>query len=169
MPQTNDPVEAMNKKILRVLKRKIGEAKGAWLEELPRILWALRATPYTATEEKTFSLVYGTETVIPTEIGITQHFDEGANQEAIRLNLDLVDEFREAAKIKNATHAHQVARYYNSKASFPALHREKMAPSWERPYKVIEKIGYEAYKLAKMEGIVLPRTWNAHHLKNYYE
>lgn len=58
----------MNKKISTALRKKVGEAKGAWLEELPRILWALQITPLTAMGETTFSLVYGAEVVIPAEI-----------------------------------------------------------------------------------------------------
>ncbi|KAA3483412.1 rve domain-containing protein [Gossypium australe] len=100
-------------------KWSVGEAKGTWPEELPGTLWALQTTAHTVIGETTFSLVYGTEAVIPVEIGMrshrTQHFEEGVNQEPIRLNLDLIDGFREVVEIKNATRAQQVARYYNSK------------------------------------------------------
>ncbi|XP_012438358.1 uncharacterized protein LOC105764363 [Gossypium raimondii] len=78
----------------------------------------------------------------------TTHFNEDANQEAIKLNLNLIDEFREATEFKNTTHAQQVTRYYNTKvknkqfqvgdlilrnikASFPTSQQRKMAPSWE--------------------------------------
>ncbi|KAA3466300.1 rve domain-containing protein [Gossypium australe] len=54
---------------------------------------ALQTTPYTATGETSFSLIYGEEAVIPVEID--------ANQEAIRLNLDLIDELREIARVRN--------------------------------------------------------------------
>ena len=42
--------------------------------------------------------MYGSETVIPTEVGLTSYkvdnHDEGRNDKAIRLQLDLVDEVR---------------------------------------------------------------------------
>lgn len=83
MTQINGQVKAMNKKILTALKKKVGKAKGAWLEELPEILWALRTTPDTMIGETTFSLVYGVEVVIPAEIGLrsyrTQNFDDEDN------------------------------------------------------------------------------------------
>lgn len=41
IPQTNGQVEEMNKKILTALKKKVDEAKGIWLEELPENMWAL--------------------------------------------------------------------------------------------------------------------------------
>ncbi|KAA3471109.1 rve domain-containing protein [Gossypium australe] len=103
--QTNGQVEAINKKILTALKKKVGELKRAWLEELLGIMWALQTTPHNVTGEMTFSFVYGAEVVIPTEIGIrshrTQHFSEETKHEALRLNLDLVDELRETVEIKN--------------------------------------------------------------------
>ncbi|KAA3484423.1 Retrovirus-related Pol polyprotein from transposon 17.6 [Gossypium australe] len=69
--------------------------------------------------ETTFSLFYGAEVVIPTEVGLrshrTQHFDEEANQEAVIRNLNLMDELREAVEVRNAARAQQVAHYHNSK------------------------------------------------------
>lgn len=80
----NDQVRAMKKKILIALKRNVNKAKGAWLEELPGIMWALWTSPYTTIRETAFSLVYSAEIVIPIEISMwshrTMHFDEDANQ-----------------------------------------------------------------------------------------
>ncbi|XP_020219724.1 uncharacterized protein LOC109802726 [Cajanus cajan] len=39
-PQTNGQAEAANKVILRELKKRLGNAKGQWADELPSILWA---------------------------------------------------------------------------------------------------------------------------------
>ena len=40
-PQSNGQAEAMIKKILRGMKRKIVQAQSSWLEELPGILFSL--------------------------------------------------------------------------------------------------------------------------------
>ena len=45
-------------------------AKGAWLEELPSILWAYRTTTQTPTRETPFNLTYGTEALILVEVGL---------------------------------------------------------------------------------------------------
>lgn len=37
-PETNDQVEAMNKKILKALKKKVDDAKSVWLEEVLEIV-----------------------------------------------------------------------------------------------------------------------------------
>ncbi|XP_020216761.1 uncharacterized protein LOC109800386 [Cajanus cajan] len=39
-PQTNGQAESANKVILAELKKRLGEAKGAWAEQLPEVLWA---------------------------------------------------------------------------------------------------------------------------------
>ena len=41
-PQTNGQAEAANKVILRELKKRLGDAKGRWADELLEVLWAYR-------------------------------------------------------------------------------------------------------------------------------
>nr|KYP65243.1 Transposon Ty3-I Gag-Pol polyprotein [Cajanus cajan] len=43
--QTNGQAEAANKVILWELKKRLGNAKGQWPDELPSILWAYHCTP----------------------------------------------------------------------------------------------------------------------------
>ena len=69
-PQTNGQVESTNKEILNGIKKKIEGAKGTWDEELLGILWASRTTIKEATGHTPFFLVYGSEAVLPVEIGI---------------------------------------------------------------------------------------------------
>ncbi|KAL5581178.1 hypothetical protein UlMin_013620 [Ulmus minor] len=68
-PQSNGQVEAVNKTIKRNLERKLEGLKNAWVDELPRVLWAYRTTSRTATDETPFSMTYGTEAVLPVEVG----------------------------------------------------------------------------------------------------
>ena len=50
-PQTNSQAEAMNKVIVAELKKRLGEAKGAWVDELSQVLWAYRCTPHGTRQE----------------------------------------------------------------------------------------------------------------------
>ena len=43
-----------------------------------------------------------------------------------------------------------------------------LAPKWEGPYLIDVEAGKGAYWLETLEGDVLPRSWNAIHLKAYY-
>ena len=52
--------------------------------------------------ETQFQLVYGSEAIIPAEVGLTSYkvgnHDESKNDEAMHLQLDLVDEVKVTAK-----------------------------------------------------------------------
>jgi transposase InsO family protein len=83
-PRSNDQVERSNDMILQGLKpRIINRLKsyaGKWVKELPSVLWALRTTLSHATGHTLFSLVYGSEAMLPTEVEhksfCVQHFNE---------------------------------------------------------------------------------------------
>lgn len=76
-------------------------AKGAWPEELPNVLWAYMMTGQTPTGETPFNLTYGTEAVIPVEVGLTslrrEFFNEQSNNDQLKQNLDFLDKVRDQA------------------------------------------------------------------------
>ena len=67
-PQANGQEESSNKIIVNNLKKKLGEKKGKWAEELPFALWADRTTSKNATGQTPFSLVFGIEAMLLTEM-----------------------------------------------------------------------------------------------------
>ncbi|KAK2998191.1 hypothetical protein RJ639_023764 [Escallonia herrerae] len=118
-PQSNGQTENMNRGILQGLKKKLNEAKGAWVDELPEVLWAYRTTPHSVTGETPFSLCYGTKAMLPVEIGVPTiralHFSELNNDVGLHANLDLVEEARTQAHVRSVIVKQRVARYYNQK------------------------------------------------------
>ena len=70
-PQANGQTEVINRTLLRLIKSRLVGAKGTWPEELPNVLWAYRTTMRTLVGETPFNLTYGTEAVIPIELGLT--------------------------------------------------------------------------------------------------
>ena len=45
----------------------------------------------------------------------------------------------------------------------------KLQPNWEGPFEIYEVVENGAYKLKEIHGgKLVPRTWNASHLKKYY-
>ena len=68
-PQGNGQAETINKVIVNGLKKRLDDAKGKWVKELPHVLWTYRTTPQHSTGETPFSMTYGTEAVIPLETG----------------------------------------------------------------------------------------------------
>ncbi|KAK3042746.1 hypothetical protein RJ639_000804 [Escallonia herrerae] len=117
-PQSNGQIENMNRSILQGLKKKLDEAKGAWVDELSKVLWAYRTTPHSVTGETPFSLCYGTEAMLPVEIGVPTiralHFNKLNNDVGLRANLDLVEEARTQAHVRSVA-IKRVARYYNQR------------------------------------------------------
>jgi len=51
------------------MNKRFGKAKGRWLEVLPEILWAYRCTPQSTTGESPHNLTYGTDAMLPVEVG----------------------------------------------------------------------------------------------------
>jgi hypothetical protein len=113
-----------NRSLLKMIKTRLEGAKGLWPEELLNILWAYRTTVRTPTGETSFRLTYGTEAVIPVEIGLTtwrtNHHDEISNNSQLRMNLDLLDEARDQAEVRTRAYQQRMARYYDRRVK----HRE---------------------------------------------
>ena len=101
-PQANGQVEVTNRTLLKIIKTRLEGAKGIWLDDLPIVLWAYRTIARTPTGETPFRLAYGIDAVIPIEVGLTsywvENYTEDKNEEAMRLQLDLVDKVRATAK-----------------------------------------------------------------------
>ena len=76
-------------------------------------------TVRTPTGETPFRLAYGSDAVIPAEVGLTSYgvgnHDKGRNDEALHLQLDLVDEVRAITKQRLARYQDLMAKHYNSK------------------------------------------------------
>ena len=71
------------------------------------------------TGETLFRLAYGSEVVIPVEVGLTSYrvdnYDERRNDETMRLQLDLLDEVRATAEQRLARYQDLMAKHYNSR------------------------------------------------------
>ena len=95
-------MEVTNRSLLKIIKTQLEGAKGIWLDELPSVLWAYRTTARTPTRETPFRLAYESEAIIPAEVGLisywVENYDKDKNEEAMRLQLILVDEVRAAAE-----------------------------------------------------------------------
>ncbi|GAU41894.1 hypothetical protein TSUD_170050 [Trifolium subterraneum] len=186
-PQTNGQAEAANRVILRGLRRRMGASKGNWTEELHNVLWSYRTTPHSTTGETPFRLTYGTEAVIPVEMGepssrIEYPHEEDINDELLREELDLVEELRTGASLREASLKQKIAARHGKrviKREFEVeslvLRRNqkdsregKLAANWEGPYRVRAKTENGAYHLEDLYGKEIPRTWNVEKLKQYY-
>ncbi|GKA55394.1 reverse transcriptase domain-containing protein [Tanacetum coccineum] len=69
-PQANGLVERANRSPMEGIKTRLGREKAGWVDELPNVLWAHKTSIKQSNRETPFSLTYGSEAVIPAEIGI---------------------------------------------------------------------------------------------------
>jgi hypothetical protein len=99
----NGQVEAMKKTLVGTLKKKLDRKKGDWVEYVQEVLRSYRKTTWTLAVKTPFSLTYGTEAVIPIEVGSSSfrvsHYNPGLNNEGIKLHLDLLHERREEVQV----------------------------------------------------------------------
>ena len=102
-----------NRTLLKIIKTKLDNAKGAWLKELPNVLWVYRTTARTPTGETPFRLTYGIEAVIPVEVRVTSTrraaFNEEGNDDKLRFNLDYLDEVRDKTSSRMAKYQQKMA------------------------------------------------------------
>jgi transposase InsO family protein len=104
-PKTNEQVKKANGLICNGIKKRLlaplKKAKHAWVDELPSVLWSLRTTPNTATQETLFFLVHRTEVVLPVEITHESPriaaYDETTSTEVLQDDVDALDEARDVA------------------------------------------------------------------------
>ena len=86
---------------------------------MPNVLWAYRTTARTPTRETPFKLTYGTEAVIPIEVGISsikqEMFHEEGNDDQLQVSLDYLDKVKDGASNKMTKYQQKMAEYYNKR------------------------------------------------------
>ena len=128
--------------------------------------------------------------VIPVEVKLTSYrvhnHDENKNDEAMRLQLDLVDEIGAVAEQRLARYQDRMTKHYNSRVRYRDFQVEdlvlrkimgaardptqgKLGPNWEGPYRVTLWRRKGTYHLETLEGKKLPHPWNTEHLRKYYQ
>ena len=133
--------------------------------------------------------MYGMEAIIPTEIGmpiVRTEIHEKAKAKAVAKDLNTNDELREAAVVCITSYQQRLANLHNRRAKLRTflagelvlrrvfentanLVGEKFQPNLEGPYMVVRVGAARSYALSRPNGTTVPRTWNAMHLKKYYQ
>ncbi|XP_073030804.1 uncharacterized protein [Primulina eburnea] len=160
--------------IVQALKARLQGKGKDWVEELPSVLWAYRTTPRASTQETPFSLVYGSEAILPVEIGQTSARVESYpinNEDSRAVELDLLEEKRDQAMIRMEAYRVRVMKSYNKKVRVrdlqigdlvmkkvnPAGDVGKLEARWEGPYKIIRRVSSGSFYLEDAQGKLLRR------------
>jgi hypothetical protein len=82
--------------VLDALKKRLHDAasskRGKWIKELPNALWGLRTQPSKPTGQSPYSLVYGSEAILPADVmwdsPTVEQYDEGISKDSRRVDID---------------------------------------------------------------------------------
>ena len=106
--------------------------------------------------------------------------------ESIARELDVSDELWEAVAIRITSYQRRLVNSYNRRVK-PRVFRSgdlvlrkvfentadltagKFQPNWEGPYVVTRTGEAVSYTIDKTDGTLVPRMWNAMHLRRYYQ
>ncbi|GJX79524.1 reverse transcriptase domain-containing protein [Tanacetum coccineum] len=125
--ETNGQVERANRSLGEGIKARLGKDNRNWVEEVPHVLWAHYTIIKTSNGDTPFSLTYGTEAVIPVEIGMPSircaEVKHAENDEELLLNLESHPLEKKRNKGQGlggqTTKQSQREKYYNVKSPQP--------------------------------------------------
>ena len=124
-PQGNGQAETVNKVIVNVLKKRLDDAKGKWVEELPYVLWMYRTTPRWSTGETPFSMTYGAEAIIPLETSFptsrTSSFNPSDIDKQLTKSLESIEEKRQNAIVQLAYYQQNLKQGYDANVKLRPL------------------------------------------------
>ncbi|XP_074377591.1 uncharacterized protein LOC141719106 [Apium graveolens] len=127
--------------------------------------------------------------MLPIEVGSPSHrainFDEIADEEGLRTNIELIDEIRDQAvakmekyKEKTKEHVSKKSKVKNFQVGDLVLrdteasdltNTGKLMAKWEGPYKIKEVLRPGTYNLEIMDESGIPNTWHGIKLRKYYQ
>ncbi|XP_057452361.1 uncharacterized protein LOC130744188 [Lotus japonicus] len=143
----------------------------------PEQLVTIRETP--------FRMTYEADAMLPVEIDNsswrTAPRFEGENSSNMAVELDLLSETHNEARLRDAAMKQRAAAKYDTKVKPREMQvgdlvlkkrtgvtGNKLSPIWEGPYRILKALGRGAYHLESLDGKRVPRSWNAAKLKYYY-
>ena len=162
-----------------------------WHEKLPFALLGYRTTVRTSIGATPYSLVYGTEAVIPAEIEIPSlrviveaEIDDDQWVKNRLEQLSLIDEKRLTSVCHGQLYQKRMARAYNRKVRprhfevgqlvlrrilpHQVEAKGKFSPNWQGPFMVKKVLPNGALYLTDVEGKMVEVAINADAVKRYY-
>jgi hypothetical protein len=157
-----------------------------WHKEQPSVLWALQTNVSRTTRATPFCLVYGAEVVLPPEVYLKSarvaHFILEDQTEARELDANLLEERHNTALSNVCRYQTSLKKYYNKsviqrelnigdlvlKKDIRTKDKHKFSTPWKGPFIIVDIVAPGAYVLVKVDGSMLPNTWNIDQLRKYY-
>ncbi|XP_075655065.1 uncharacterized protein LOC142625263 [Castanea sativa] len=189
-PHANRAIKAANKNVKNILAKMVVTYKN-WTKKLPFTLWGYRTFIHASTRATPYSLVYGSEVVLPIEVEIqslrvlveTKVLEEDWTRARYE-QLALKDEKRARAQYHARRYQKMVARAFNKKVKPRNLKegdlvlkvlrdetfdpRGKMKPRWSGPF-IFKKIMFgDATRITNLDVKEMLRPINMDGLWKYH-
>jgi hypothetical protein len=174
--QVNGQAEASNKRVIKLIKRKIDEYPRKWHTVLNEILWAYMMACHGAMKVSPYQLVYGYEAVLPWELKLDSRRITFQDQLTADENPALMkDEFEDLpghrlkALVNVEVNKAKVGRWYDKKVKVKTFDQGelvwklilpiekknskfgKWSPTWEGPFRISRCVPSNPYILETLE------------------
>ncbi|MGV7343076.1 integrase, partial [Mycobacterium kansasii] len=147
-PPANGLAEAFNKTIVKIIKKTVTGNKRDWDEKLQEALWAYRTTCRTSTGATPYSLIYGTEAVIPIEIhmaslrvAVHQSMTDDENARIRLKELDLLDEKLLTSQQRLQSYQARISAAFDKQVKYRSFKKGDMVLMLKRPIVVTHRTG----------------------------
>lgn len=114
-----------------------------------------------------------------------EEYDDDRNEESLRIEKNFLEERRDGAERRMAEYQRSVRQYHDARvkpryfqpgdlvlrdrSACKPTEGGKMATNWEGPYRVAAVVRPGTYRLETTAGEPIPRNWNSHRLKKFYQ
>ncbi|XP_019435376.1 PREDICTED: uncharacterized protein LOC109341859 [Lupinus angustifolius] len=163
-PQTDGQTEVVNRTLSTLLRTIIKKNLRSWEECLPHVEFAYNRATHSTTEFSPFEIVYGFKPLTPLDLlpipneSILKHKDGWAKAEYVQ---QLHEQVKIQIEKKNASYAKQANKgrkqvlfepgdwvwVHMRKERFPEQRKSKLLPRGDGPFRVLQKVNDNAYKL----------------------
>ena len=182
-PQTDGQTEVVNRTLGTMLRAILKKNLKMWEECLPHVEFAYNRATHSTTKVSPFQVVYGFNSRAPIDIlplpsSERVHNDAMARAEFIlkmhestKLNIEKMAEKYRIAGSKGRQEVKlepgDLVWLHLRKDRFPELRKSKLMPRADGPFKIVEKINDNAYKLELPPEFGVSPTFNISDLKPY--
>uniref|UniRef100_A0A2N9IIC5 Reverse transcriptase n=1 Tax=Fagus sylvatica TaxID=28930 RepID=A0A2N9IIC5_FAGSY len=184
-PQTDGQTEVVNRSLGNLLRSFVGKNIRQWDLLLAQAEFAYNRSPCQTTGHSPFEAVYGLNPIGPLDLAplpVTNHFSGDAEERAKEIK-KLHEQIRGSILKKNEQYSKQANKHWKPaafkegdlvwihlrKERFPSKRSSKLMPRADGPFRVLQRIGENAYKIELPGDYGVSATFNVSDLSPYYE
>uniref|UniRef100_A0A2N9FZ08 RNA-directed DNA polymerase n=1 Tax=Fagus sylvatica TaxID=28930 RepID=A0A2N9FZ08_FAGSY len=184
-PQTDGQTEVVNRSLGNLLRSFVGKNIRQWDLLLAQAEFAYNRSPSQTTGHSPFEAVYGLNPIGPLELAplpVTKHFSGDAEERAKEIK-KLHEQIRGSILRNNEKYSKQANKHrkpaafkegdlvwiHLRKERFPSKRSSKLMPRADGPFRGLQRIAENAYKIELPGDYGVSATFNVSDLSPYYE